>query len=194
LPPETNGRSAGPPRGARCFVCDCERAHGAARAIAATYARTFTPRIRRRPQSRAHVEAVHQGAPESVLLPATSATAACFGGAASSLVAVSSRTAPADPHSQAVGIVRPSRVGERRLGCAARAGPTGLVSSRRHLDPCMRFSRTRLSDVLHRRHSAPGRHGRYGRGATMVPSRLISPSRSGDWWMTVHQPYRLLRS
>ncbi|MGO9976590.1 MAG: hypothetical protein ACLP01_28025, partial [Solirubrobacteraceae bacterium] len=39
------------------------------------------------------------------------------------------------------------RVGERRLGCAARAGPTGLVSSRRHLEPCMRFSRTRLSDV-----------------------------------------------
>jgi len=52
------------------------------------------------------------------------------------------------------------RVGERRLGCAARAGPTGLVSSRRHLEPCMRFSRTRLSDVLHRRHSAPLRHGR----------------------------------
>ena len=32
--------------------------------------------------------------------------------------------------------------------------PTGLVSSRRHIEPCMRFSRTRLSDVLHRRHSA----------------------------------------
>src|SRR5512144_2472796 len=27
----------------------------------------------------------------------------------------------------------------------------------------------------------PGRHGRLGRGATMVPLRLISPSRSGDW-------------
>ena len=38
--------------------------------------------------------------------------------------------------------------------------PTGLVSSRRHLEPCMRFSRTRLSDVLHRRHSAiPSRPG-----------------------------------
>ena len=46
------------------------------------------------------------------------------------------------------------RVGERRPGCAARAGPTCLVSSRRHLEPCMRFSRTRLSDVLRRRHSA----------------------------------------
>src|SRR5947209_115962 len=32
--------------------------------------------------------------------------------------------------------------------------PTGLVSSRRRIEPCMRFSRTRLSDVLHRRHSA----------------------------------------
>ena len=35
------------------------------------------------------------------------------------------------------------------------------VSSRRRVDPCMRFSRTRLTDVLHRRHSAwpasPGR-------------------------------------
>ena len=27
----------------------------------------------------------------------------------------------------------------------------------------------------------PGRHGRLGRGATMVLSRLINPSRSGDW-------------
>ncbi len=31
--------------------------------------------------------------------------------------------------------------------------PTGLISSRRHIEPCMRFSRTRLTDVLHRRHS-----------------------------------------
>jgi hypothetical protein len=35
------------------------------------------------------------------------------------------------------------------------------VSSRRRVDPCMRFSRTRLTDVLHRRHStlpaSPGR-------------------------------------
>ena len=39
----------------------------------------------------------------------------------------------------------------------------------------------------------PRRHGRLARGATMVPSRLISPSRSGDWWMTAHQPYRPVR-
>ncbi len=44
------------------------------------------------------------------------------------------------------------RVGGRRQRRAA--VPTGQVSSRRHLEPCMRFSRTRLSDVLHRRHSA----------------------------------------
>jgi hypothetical protein len=49
---------------------------------------------------------------------------------------------------------RNCRVGERRLDRAARAGLTDLVSSRRRIDPCMRFSRTRLSDVLHRRHSA----------------------------------------
>jgi hypothetical protein len=43
------------------------------------------------------------------------------------------------------------RVGGRRLGRTAL--PTGLVSSRRHIEPCMRFSRTRLTDAFHRRHS-----------------------------------------
>jgi hypothetical protein len=44
------------------------------------------------------------------------------------------------------------RVGGRRRG---RTGlPTGLVSSGRRIEPCMRFSRTRLSDVLDRWHSA----------------------------------------
>ncbi len=38
----------------------------------------------------------------------------------------------------------------------------------------------------------PLRHGRLGRGATMVPARSISPIRSGDWWIA-HQPYRALR-
>jgi hypothetical protein len=41
-----------------------------------------------------------------LLLLATSATAACLGGATTRLVAVSWRTARADPHNQAVGIVR----------------------------------------------------------------------------------------
>jgi hypothetical protein len=40
---------------------------------------------------------------------------------------------------------------------AARRSRLALVSSRRHFDPCRRFSRTRLIDVLHRRHSAPQR-------------------------------------
>jgi hypothetical protein len=81
------------------------------------------------------------------------------------------------------------RVGGRRLDRAARAGPTGLVSSRRHLEPCMRFSRTRLSDVLHRRHSAHfPRQARWGLGATTVPERLISPKRFGELYVTSRQP------
>ena len=48
------------------------------------------------------------------------------------------------------------------LGCpTCFPWPGGSVSSSRHLEPCMRFSRTRLTDVVHRRHSAssarPGR-------------------------------------
>jgi hypothetical protein len=45
------------------------------------------------------------------------------------------------------------RVGGRRQRRAA-MGRLVPGSSRRHLEPCVRFSRTRLSDVLHRRHSA----------------------------------------
>jgi hypothetical protein len=87
-----------------------ERVHDAARAIAATQARTFgAPEIRQRQQDRARVRAGPSGALESVLLLATSATAACLGGATTSLVAVSWRAARADPHSHAVDIVRPMR-------------------------------------------------------------------------------------
>ena len=39
--------------------------------------------------------------------------------------------------------------------------------------PCMRFSRTRLTDVLHRRYSAF--QARKGLGGTTIPSRLIRP-------------------
>lgn len=46
-------------------------------------------------------------------------------------------------------------VGSARGARAARRSRLALVSSRRHLKPCMRFSRSRLTDVLHRRHSAP---------------------------------------
>ena len=56
------------------------------------------------------------------------------------------------------------------------------------VEPCMRFSRTRLTDVVHRRHSAsPARPGRV-LGATTIPSRSISPRWSGEWKATTHQP------
>src|ERR1700722_6969089 len=46
-------------------------------------------------------------------------------------------------------------VGSEGGGWAVGLLPTGLVSFRRHLEPCMRSSRTRRSDVLRRPHSAP---------------------------------------
>ena len=46
--------------------------------------------------------------------------------------------------------------------------------------PCMRFSRTRLTDVLHRRRPACPRQGRKGLGGMTVPSRMIRPMWSGD--------------
>jgi hypothetical protein len=46
--------------------------------------------------------------------------------------------------------------------------------------PCVRFSRTRLTDAVHRRHSVFPRQSRRGLGATTVPSRLIRPIRFGD--------------
>ena len=45
--------------------------------------------------------------------------------------------------------------------------------------PCMRFSRTRLTDVLHRRHSAF--QARNGLGGTTIPSRLIRPRWLGEF-------------
>ncbi len=65
--------------------------------------------------------------------------------------------------------------GRREAPGVARAWPTAAGLLPPPIEPCMRFSRTRLTDVLHRRHSAPWRHGRLGRGATMVPLRLIRP-------------------
>jgi hypothetical protein len=44
----------------------------------------------------------------------------------------------------------------------------------------MRFSRTRLTDVFHRRCSTGARQGRFGLGATTVPLREISPRLSGE--------------
>ena len=47
------------------------------------------------------------------------------------------------------------------------------------VEPCVRFSRTRLTDVLHRRCSAGARQARLGLGATMIPLRETSPNVSG---------------
>ena len=48
------------------------------------------------------------------------------------------------------------------------------------VEPCMRFSRTRLTDILHRRCSAGARQARLGRGATTIPLRETRPSSLGD--------------
>jgi len=45
------------------------------------------------------------------------------------------------------------------------------------VEPCVRFSRTRLTDVLHRRCSTGARQARLGLGATTTPLRLIRPKR-----------------
>jgi hypothetical protein len=56
---------------------------------------------------------------------------------------------------QAPGFRRPPKVPLRRVG-GRRPGPLGLVgqrhpaASRRRFEPCVRFSRTRLSDIVHR--------------------------------------------
>ena len=72
----------------------------------------------------------------------------------------------------------PSRVGGRRPRRAA--WPTGAG----FLPPPPRTVHAVLSHTAHRRSSPPAfsfpwRHGRLGRGAMMVPLRLISPKRSG---------------
>ncbi len=48
------------------------------------------------------------------------------------------------------------------------------------VEPCMRFSRTRLTDALHRRCSVGARQARLGLGAATIPLREIRPSESGD--------------
>jgi len=46
--------------------------------------------------------------------------------------------------------------------------------------PCMRFSRTRLTDALHRRCSTGARQARLGLGAATIPLRETSPNVSRD--------------
>jgi hypothetical protein len=69
-----------------------------------------------------------------------------------------------------------------RVGGDGRVGSWRGVMSRFQLppfEPCMRFSRTRLTDVLHRRCS-DARQPRSGLGATTIPLSLTSPRRSGE--------------
>src|SRR5450759_2318320 len=48
------------------------------------------------------------------------------------------------------------------------------------VEPCMRFSRTRLTDALHRRCSTGARQARLGLGAATIPLRETSPNVSRD--------------
>jgi hypothetical protein len=48
------------------------------------------------------------------------------------------------------------------------------------IEPGVRFSRTRLTDALHRRCSTGARQGRFGLGATTMPLREIRPRLTGD--------------
>ena len=75
------------------------------------------------------------------------------------------------------------RSGLRSLGFpkAPRRLPCPLRFQRPPVEPCMRCSGTRLTDVFHRRCSAmSARQARLGLGATTVPSSVIRPSRFGD--------------
>jgi hypothetical protein len=48
------------------------------------------------------------------------------------------------------------------------------------VEPCMRFSRTRLTDAFHRRCSTGARQARLGLGAATIPLRETSPNVSRD--------------
>ena len=48
------------------------------------------------------------------------------------------------------------------------------------IEPGVRFSRTRLTDVLHRRCSTGARQARLGLGAKTMPLRETRPRLSGD--------------
>ena len=48
------------------------------------------------------------------------------------------------------------------------------------VEPCMRFSRTRLTDALHLRCSTGARQARLGLGAATIPLRETSPNVSRD--------------
>jgi hypothetical protein len=121
---------------------------------------------------------VRRGALQSVLLLATSTTAACFG-ATTSLVAVSSRTAPADSHSQAVGIVRlrAARAGPRQLAVHADRGAGRADRGRRHPPGRRRAARRRHQDA----------QGRHARTAALRLRRAARPAGRARLAVEVHR-------
>lgn len=69
-----------------------------------------------------------------------------------------------------------------------RRGSVLVRFQRPPVEPCMRFSRTRLTDVLHRAAFGVARQGRFGLGAATHPLRLTRPSMFGDRCTTTFQP------
>src|SRR6478736_9269928 len=61
------------------------------------------------------------------------------------------------------------------------------------VEPCMRFSRTRLTDAVHRLAFGVTRQARKGLGAATIPSRPISPRWFGDWKYTTERPKAWVR-
>lgn len=72
------------------------------------------------------------------------------------------------------------RLKHHQLGGSGTGAVLQIAARFPSVKPCMRFSRTRLTDVLHRRRSVLPRQSRKGLGGITVPSRLIRPRWSGD--------------
>jgi hypothetical protein len=84
-----------------------------------------------------------------------------------------------------------------RCGVSSRSGFSRTLSApwagrvrfqRPPVEPCVRFSRTRLTDVLHRVAFGFSRQGRFGLGATTHPLRLTRPIVSGERYATTLKP------
>ena len=90
-----------------------------------------------------------------------------------------------------------ARSGRREAPSAARCDRLALVSSRRRIEPCVRFSLTRLTDILHRvACTAPGRMVPTSRRGTRSRRRASSPrpSFSGRWALCFLPRKRATRS
>ena len=125
--------------------------------------------------------------------PAVSAAAAAL----AALLRTRADSVPAHsrPPASAAAPLRASRPAS--LGGSG-TGAVPLVAARFQsppVKPCVRFSRTRLTDVLHRRHSAFPRQSRKGLGGRTIRWRLVRPRWSGDsgtWVTPQRQPWRRL--